>query len=165
MPGWPEEGYQVFETPAGPVQAITHGVQSTAGAYVVVYADYPPDLLRGDNTEVVLNGACLGMVMNVRGIIRSCRNVELGDIAGYELEYEFPRQVGTPRGYGRARVFLIQDRLYQVFVIGTAEMVESAAARTFLESFRIEGRAPIVIAGSYPIGPTRPGGSQQSLKS
>jgi hypothetical protein len=122
-------------TAAGvPLKAFN--VEEKDGAYVVAYADMP--VARGvsaDQAQTALDFARDGMVRNVNAQLTGESRIWLaGKYPGREVRAELPGKVGIVR----ARLYLVDRRLYQVMVVGRAPWANSADAGQFLNSFALK---------------------------
>ena len=128
MPGTPKE-----EMPfAAGVSVKVYSVQETNGVYSVAFADLP--LLTKETTGQIqarLDGARDGMVKKANATLTSAPSITLrGAHPGREVNADLPAQ----KGILRAKVYLVDKRLYQVMVVGTKSWATSADATKFLDS-------------------------------
>jgi hypothetical protein len=131
FPGTPKKTNQQ----AAGIKMTTYTVEEKNGAYVVAFADAP---IPSGETEAQLrkrlDGARDGMVGNVGGKLTSESDLTLKDkYPGREVKADIP----SKKGALRARVYIVDGRLYQVMVIGTSSWITSAEATRFLDSFAL----------------------------
>ncbi len=108
-------------------------VEGGKGAYMVAYNDFPAELINDDVAEAALDGAQEGAVKNVKGKLLSSKKITL------QKKYpgrDFTFEVGGI-GQARARVYLVEGRLYQSAVFGSEELIKSDDTKTFLDSFKV----------------------------
>ena len=74
-----------------------------------------------------------GAVANMEGKLVSEKNVKLGKHPGREIRIN----VAEGKRLFRVRVYLVEQRLYQVVVFGTPETATSKDADKFLDSFKL----------------------------
>jgi len=67
------------------------------------------------------------------GMVLKKKDFTLGDATGREFEI----LTAKPKGYGAGRMILINDRLYQYFVLGPDARLSDADVKTFLNSFKL----------------------------
>ena len=70
---------------------------------------------------------------NLKGKLLSEKNIKLGDTPGRETQIE----VAGGKKLFRARVYLADQRMYQVVVFGTKKAATSKEADRFLDSFKL----------------------------
>jgi hypothetical protein len=131
MPGTPTEK---TETASGVTMKI-FSVEGRNGAYAVAFADMP--IPAGESEAQIhkrLNGARDGAVANVKGLLKTETKITLSEKhLGREFEASLPEQ----KGMLRARIYLVNQRLYQIMVVGKPEWTSSSEATKFLESFTL----------------------------
>jgi hypothetical protein len=135
LPGTPMQRTKSLKTPFGTVNmTMVLAMDPDAGScYGVVYADFPADLVRPGNTDDILDAVGMGMVQGAKGKLRDTKEIKFGAHPGRELEMELPG--GT--GIGRARVYLVKGRLYQVLTLLPGDAAQSPEAGRFLDSFKL----------------------------
>jgi hypothetical protein len=74
-----------------------------------------------------------GAAQGVNGKLVSSKETKLGDYPGREFEVELLGGKAILRG----RVFLVDQRLYQVMAIAPADVADSPSIERFLDSFRL----------------------------
>jgi hypothetical protein len=105
------------------------------GAYLVSYQDNPK-LVEADegSAEEALKSAQDGLAKTF-GKLLSEKAIKLADrYPGREIEFEVKGEKG---GIYRARLYLVDGRLYQVVVVGTKEFATSKSAAAMLDSFTL----------------------------
>jgi hypothetical protein len=135
MPTKPLELKKTMKSPLGPVEFYMF--QATAPregiAYTVAYNDFPeafPQLVKaGDILELSTESFAQG----VNGKLVSSKETKLGDYPGREYEVE----VFGGKAVLRGRIFLVDQRLYQVMAIARADAADSPSIGRFLDSFRL----------------------------
>jgi hypothetical protein len=128
MPGTPEEKTQ---TVAG-VTLNLFLLEETDGGYAVAYADLP--IAADEKVEAIqkrLDGARDGMLRNINAtLVRESKITLKGKYQGREIEANLPDK----KGLLRARLYVVNKRLYQVMVVGTTDYVRAESATKFLGS-------------------------------
>src|SRR4051794_4724582 len=108
-------------------------VDGGKGAYMVAYNDFPAELITDDVADAALDGAQEGAVKNVKGKLLSSKKITLQKkYPGRDFTFEVANI-----GQARARVYLVEGRLYQTAVFGSEDLVKSADTKTFLDSFKV----------------------------
>jgi len=136
MPGKPmAQKAQDIEYPGGKSKLYMFILQVDGGkgAYMVAYNDFPSELITDEVAEAALDGAQKGAVTNVKGkLLKSSKITLQKKYPGRDFTFE----VGGI-GQARARVYLVEGRLYQTAVFGSEDLIKSADTKTFLDSFKV----------------------------
>jgi hypothetical protein len=134
MPGIPEEQAQTIDTLAGAVDAHLFVLAAEDAAYLVSYSDYPKIVVQQSNADDILDGVRDGEAANVRGALLSEQIISLDDYPGRELKIDTLDGKVTLR----SRIFLVNNRLYQVVaVIPKDHPTSDKNIDKFLESFTL----------------------------
>ena len=131
-----KESDQTVSTQVGKIVAHMFMAETTDVAYVVGYADYPLEIVRQSNADLILNGASNGAVSNVNGKLVIQNVISLQSYPGREIVAD----VKTPDGKDgtmKGRIYIVDNRLYQVYVIATKGKVETTKIDDFLNSFKL----------------------------
>jgi hypothetical protein len=137
------DGRFTVTLPANPKkqELSVHGKRTTMfinqdrnGVHMVAYADLPiPAIESSEKIRERLDGARDGMLQNVKAKLTGESSVTLqGKYPGREVQAEIPNVSGVIR----ARIFLVNGRLYQVATIGNSEWVNSTESTTLLGSLQ-----------------------------
>jgi hypothetical protein len=137
MPGKPQERTQAVDSLAGSIDMHIASYEDRSGAFLVMYADYPADLIRSEQAEAVLDGAAQGAVTNVKGRLTQQRNISLGTVPGREIEFDTQAQGAQPATRIKVRYFLTNGRLYQVMVVAQQSQGLPADTQKYLDSFKL----------------------------
>jgi len=124
MPGTPEKKTQ----DALGLKLVMYGANVRNGAYAAGYADIPP------GTPVDLHGAVDGIAKGQAGKILSEKDVTVEGATAREFEVESTK----PKGHVAGRVFVINNRLYQIFAAGSNLRLADADIQKFLDSFKLK---------------------------
>lgn len=135
MPKTPTLETQMVNTPLGPIELQFFSAELADVAYVVGYSDYPAAFVAQSNPVIMLNGARDGAVANVQGKLVSEQAIFIGGYPGRELRIE------TLDGQFAAmsRIYLVNNRLYQVMVVLPADRSFTDEMTTYLDSFALTG--------------------------
>jgi hypothetical protein len=131
MPGTPTPK---TESAAG-IKLMTWSIEETNGAYMVAYADMPiPANEPEAQLQNRLDGARNQAIANIQGTLKQEARVTMGGRwPGRDITASFM----NGKGLMRARVYIVQTRLYQVVVVGTPSWAGSANATKFLDSLAL----------------------------
>jgi hypothetical protein len=102
--------------------------------YQVGYNDYPESIIQPGIEGQLLDGAMNGGVQALKGTVLSEKNLTLDGFPGKEAKVK----VSSPTsGEFTVRIFLVENRLYQIMVGGTTGKIDQAGATRFLDSFKL----------------------------
>jgi hypothetical protein len=134
MPAAPKEQVDEYDTDSGKVVVHMNGATVGDMDYIMAYSDYPADLVAAKGAEGILNDARDGAVTNTKGELVAEQALDLNGNPGLFL------QVGSPDGKGlaQAKLFLVGNRLYQIFVAGPKENADSEDVQFYLDSFALK---------------------------
>jgi len=133
LPGTPKEEVQVVNSQAGEIKVHLFNVPLGNFAYVVAYSDYPADLVTSMGAEDLLNGARDGAVSNTGGKLLDESPVEIDGFPGRFLKVQSP----DGSGIAQARMYMVGNRLYQIFVASPKADQDSEDIQSYLESFKL----------------------------
>src|SRR4030042_4579780 len=119
MPGEPQEQHETVKTAVGPVDLYMHILDVGTSAYIVGYSDYPEDLIKNSEVNILLEGARNGAISNIRGTLVNEKDISIAGNPGKEFNFSVPHRPELPnKGIGKSRIFLVGNRLYQCMVVG-----------------------------------------------
>src|SRR5262249_27644041 len=118
-------------------KGVLHMNQAEAGGtmYGANYSDFPAKIKKVPIKQL-LDSSRDGAVTNLRGKLAGEKDIKLGKYFGREGQIE----VSGGKRLFRARVFLVEQRLYQVVIFGTKKAGTSKLADRFLDSFKLVHR-------------------------
>jgi hypothetical protein len=135
MPGTPKQQQHDTESDFGKGVLYMNSVQAGRTMYGANYCDFPAEIKKAPLKQVY-DSSRDGAVANLEGKLAGEKDIKLDDYPGRELQID----VAGGKLVFRARVYLVDQRLYQVVVFGTQEAVTSKAAEKFLDSFKLAGK-------------------------
>jgi hypothetical protein len=104
-------------------------------AFLVAWDDYAPGKLTRTDPTVVLDTAQDALLKGLKATLRASGPMAIGHYPGRELLFD------TPDGNtGKVHVYVIRNRLYQVWYMGPTGEEESPDVARFLDSFQYTGR-------------------------
>jgi hypothetical protein len=111
---------------------LMYGAKVGPVAYVVRYADYPPDVIKNAGTDNWLDSERDYLVISVPGKLMSERTISIEGYPGREL------RVQADDGKFRiARLYLVKDRLYKVYAVMPDQNSITPKIEQFLDSFTL----------------------------
>ena len=130
------------QTEAGPVKTVTWAVQTSTAFYAVSVADYPAGMMKNAVPSKVLEGARDGAMANVGGTVEKDLGVFL-DSGTPKKKYPGRDFNGTTKAGIKlaARLFLVDDRLYQMICVSPKDSFNEADFKKFADSFKLKGVA------------------------
>ncbi len=133
-PGVMDEHIATMETMIGPIQFTTYVLEREKVLYMVGYSDWP-DTLVEKNPDGLLDFAIEGAVTSIKGKMLRNAPIVLGSHNGRELIVDM---VSMNQEH-TIRIYLVENRMYQLSVL-IPKRDEFKAQRTrFLNSFRLLG--------------------------
>jgi hypothetical protein len=146
----PHYAKQDVDTPAGPMSAHLYSSDRPVSYYAVGYSDYPLALVIGEKPDKVFSGVRDTWVRRLGGrlVAPDAKLTLAGQYPGLEFNAE-----GRAKGadaFVQARLYLVDQRLYQVIAMGLKNQVPQGEVNRFLNSFEL---VPTSEVGSIKIRP------------
>lgn len=132
MPGTPKPEKFDTESDFGKGVLYMNSVAVDKTMYAANYCDFPAEIKKAPIKQV-FDSSRDGAVANMQGKLAGEKDIKLGDHPGREIQIE----VAGGKQLFRARVYLVEQRLYQVVVMGSREAANSKEADKFLDSFKL----------------------------
>jgi hypothetical protein len=133
LPGSPQENRNSVKTSVGTVYVVLAILEvKKHEGYYVGFSELPEAVIKSETEDRRLDNARDGAVSNSRGKLKSEKQIKLDGHKGRELEIEVDGKTLI-----RARLYHVNNRLYQVMVVGSRELVASADTGKFLDSFKL----------------------------
>lgn len=132
-----EETQQSVETPVGPINIYTFTAEKDESAYVVAFSDYPPQLVEQSEPELLLNSSRDGAIDNLGGTLVSEEAIDIEGNPGRSLIISTGADTPEP-AIINSRIYLVDNRLYQILVVSPEDKDLQATSETFLESFNLD---------------------------
>ena len=153
MRGQPQYVRQQVDTPGGKTYAHLYSSDRPDAFYAVGYSDYPLAFVLSSKPEELLGGVRDTWVRRVKGtlVMSSPTRID-GKYPGIEFSAE--GRVKDADTYLQARLYLVDQRLYQVIAMGKKGEVAQGTLNRFLNSFRL------IPAGEAMINITPPSDAQ-----
>jgi hypothetical protein len=127
---------QALDTPAGQMTAHLYSSDRPSSYYAVGYSDYPLALVIGANTEQIFSSVRDTWVRRIGGRLVKSSDLKLaGTYPG--LEFEAEGKANGADAFVQARIFLVDQRLYQVIAMGRKNEVPQGEINRFLDSFKL----------------------------
>src|SRR5579885_1480755 len=155
FPAEPKLAERTDKTPSGPVVIHAAACESPDGstAYLVTYFDVPPKDVKAAGPDALLDRSVDGFAKSSGWRVTGKRPIKLGEYPGREVVGEV-KAAGAPEvGYGRSRLCLAGNRLYQVMLIGPKSKADPAEFAKILDTFEVRPGARKV--GRSAAAPTR----------
>jgi hypothetical protein len=132
MPGAPKQEELETESDFGKGVLHMNVAQADKTMYGANYCDFPAEI-KNAPLKKVFDSSRDGAVANLEGKLVRESDIKLGDYPGREIH------IGAEDGKQlfRARVYLVDRRLYQVVVFGSKEAAISKQADKFFDSFKL----------------------------
>lgn len=134
FPGAPDEQVESVQTAIGVIETQFFMVTQRDLAYSVNLADYPPEMIAAGDTQQMLDGARDGAVSNVNGELLEEKELTLGGYPGRELKVRVEEEGIVVR----ARIYLVNERLYVIQAMSKERLASSEDIDKFLDSFELK---------------------------
>jgi hypothetical protein len=137
MRGQPHYVRHEIDTPAGKMIAHLYSSEHPQSYYAVGYSDYPLGLIAGTDPAQVFAGVRNTWVRRINGKLTGTVNdlVLAGKYPGVEFHGE--GRLKEADALLEARLFLVDQRLYQVIAMARKNEVSQGEINRFLNSFRL----------------------------
>jgi hypothetical protein len=151
MRGQPQYQRQMLDTPAGKMEAHLYSSDHPDAYLAVGYSDYPLALVLGWSRDELFSGVRDTWVRRLDGRLNAVDNrIATGQYPGYAFSAQ-----GTTKGDDAlldARLYLVDQRLYQIVAISRRHAVSQGIINRYLDSFKLIDAAQI---GSIRIEPAQ----------
>ena len=135
LPGTPNESSQRVPSAVGDIEMHMFLSDQGASGFAVAYFDMPADLLAVADAQLLLDGAIQGAFGNVGGTVESQTNITLDGFPGIEATGSFSFE--GEDGAMKARVYVVNERIYQIYVAEQGGQSNSESVDRFLNSFKL----------------------------
>jgi hypothetical protein len=135
MPGTPKQEQAETESDFGKGILHMNALQEGKTMYGANYCDFPAEIKKVP-LKKLFDASRDGAVANLEGKRAGEKDIKLGEYPGREILID----VAGGKRLFRARVYLVDQRLYQVVVFGTRQAATSKEADRFLDSFKLVGK-------------------------
>lgn len=134
-----KETTQTLNTQAGKIDIHIFASEQGGQSLMVLYSDYPANLVKASDPEKIYDGGRDGAVANVKGQLVSESRIWLYGSPGREILIKTKASNGQDATV-RDRIYLVGNRLYQVMAVVPSEKENSSEITSFLDSFKLLGR-------------------------
>lgn len=137
MRGQPRYTRQQLDTPSGTMFAHLYASDRPDSFFAVGYSDYPVALVVGAPPAALFAGVRDTWVRRINGVlVASDNSVKLaGQYPG--LEFTAEGKLNGADTFVQARLYLVDQRLYQLIAMGRKGEVPQGVVNRFLNSFRL----------------------------
>lgn len=143
FPGKPSLTEQTVPTDMGPIiNKVATSKDWSGTERMVMYADFPGGLVHLGNRDRILDSACQELATEANLVILSKSPIEMNGHPGREVSFETQEGDKAGKLSGRARIYLIGARRYQVFIAGPAGGTSPETMQDFLDSFALLDQVP-----------------------
>lgn len=134
FPGNPLEFQESIDTPLGEIDLFGFGVERPDEAgYLVAYSDFPVNLAQAPiPLEDLLAGIMTGFINSIGGDILSQNSISLNGFPGQEARIQLEDNF-----VARYRVFIVNERMYQLAVFTDKEQYLPKSIEGFFNSFQL----------------------------
>jgi hypothetical protein len=135
VPGKPQEQSQEQPTEAGTVKVNMVITEANNSGYFVGYADIPDKSAAPVDVQKSLGESIKSSVANINGELKSEQEYKLGTFPC--RDFDATGKVQTTDVIMKGRFCISENRMYQVFALGSKENLETKDMERFINSFKI----------------------------
>jgi hypothetical protein len=151
MRGQPQYVRQTLDTPAGRMEAHLYSSDRPDAYFAVGYSDYPLALVVGGSPQELFAGVRDTWLRRLEGrLLSSDDRITAGTYPGYVFSAEGKTQGAD--AFLDARLYLVEQRLYQIVAISRKHAVSQGVVNRYLDSFKLIDAAQV---GSIRIEPAK----------
>jgi len=134
FPGPPETREAPLDTEVGQLTLYATLYEQRDKVFTIMYGDYPESFVTQSDPADILEGGVEGMVASKQGTKLQDRNISIDGYPGREIVYRNP----NPDITVKARLFMVQNRLYMVMQMTRSAQFSHHEADKFLDSFTLK---------------------------
>ena len=154
--GKAEPSRRTVASPAGQLDMTSmESVDGERIRRIVTYTDLPPAIVGASNPDALLDGGVRKMSGGGPWTVQGQSPIALDGHPGREVRFAVNSPSAPEKGSGRARIFLVGNRLYQAIMVGPASKVTEEELDHFVKSFELLQKVP-AIASTAPSPPRPP---------
>ena len=132
FPGTPTVSSENVPTEAGNIEMKLFTYKKSATeAYMVVYSDYPSEMVKASDPETLLNGAKEGALSNQSVTLESEKKITLDGNPGYYFTAK------KDSYYMCYKIFLKENRLFQILMLRDGNYPSQENIDAFIGSFEL----------------------------
>lgn len=135
VPGKPQEQSQEQPTETGTVKVNMVITEANNSGYFVGYADIPDKSAAPVDVQKSLGESIKSSVANINGELKSEQEYKLGTFPC--RDFDATGKVQTTDVIMKGRFCISENRMYQVFALGSKENLETKDVERFINSFKI----------------------------
>jgi hypothetical protein len=172
--GKAEPSKQTVASPAGQLEMTSmESIDGDRIRRVVTYTDLPPAIVGASDPDALLDGGIRKMSGGATWTVQGQAPIALDGHPGREVRFAVSSPSAPEKGSGRARIFLVGNRLYQAIMVGPASKITEEELDHFVKSFELLQKVPAIasttpapadtpavaaqpVAGRPPAQPERP---------
>lgn len=131
FPGEPTTEKKTIESEIGDIQMFTFMYTGSVEVYMVAYSDYPEDKISGVPRKDMVQSAKTGFLGNLALNIIDEKEFKMNNNYGVYVEAK------NEKYYTVAKLFMVDNRLYQLAILVTGDNIAKKTASDFLDSFEL----------------------------
>jgi hypothetical protein len=135
VPGKPHEFKKKIETADGPAELFIYEAPLGTAKFVVSYSEIPKSKVIAGTEDKRLDNARDGAVKSSKGKLKEEKSLLLDKNPGRELTIEVDGKTAVV-----LRLYAVKNRLYQVGVFGSPDVVDPQDVQKFLTSFQLNAK-------------------------
>lgn len=135
VPSKPQEQSQEQTTDVGTIKLNMLISEANDSGYFIGYADFPSKIRNPEDIQKGLSDSVKGSVANINGEIKSEKEYLLGNVPC--RDFESTGKVQSTDVLMKGRFCLAENRLYQLFALGSQANLSVTDVDRFINSFKI----------------------------
>jgi hypothetical protein len=146
LPGTPTQANTSVNTHLGTIPVnMTYVNRNKEAIYLVAYSDLPPNVSIKNSKEMnqILTEVVSGFSQGARAKLLSQKSIKLKNFPGKEIRLQLDKKLTA-----RARIYLVNKRLYQVVVATNQEQNLAKSIQGFLNSFRVRNDLAVAVSST-----------------
>ena len=137
FPKAPKSETMPTSTVIGNIDQNMFSVEFSDAWYGVSYSDYPKEIVDGSEPKKMLDGARDGAVGNLGGKLASEKQIKIDGHPGRAIEIVATDATAGITMEVTARIYLVENRLYQILVVREKGRDLQKELDKFFESFKL----------------------------
>jgi hypothetical protein len=137
MNGAPRVEERNVETPAGKITGHWYSVEGKDSVFGVGYADYPRQLLQLAPPRNMFSGVRDSWLKRIEGRLDGNATDILLEGKWTGMEFAARGRLEGREAWMRGRLYLVDNRLYQIIVFGNKETIPAPEINRFMGSFKV----------------------------
>ena len=137
MHGDPRVEQRSVDTPAGKITGHLYSLEGKDSVYAVGFADYPRQILQASHPASMFSGVRDSWLKRIDGQLEGKTTDIRLDGKWHGMEFAARGRLAGRDAWMRGRLYLVDNRLYQLIVFGSRETIPLSDINQFMGSFKV----------------------------